>query len=588
MNTQRQGASTSATLRPRNRRLISIDDEFETVDSGSPSGTGFQNSATSTFLSSRTVSPLPSTHPSRSTSRARTPEAAQWSSKSLRGFGFGGSQTSLSTPTTGLWESSWASLQGIASAILGSDVKDPSKDKPLSSRPPRKRRPLDYTISWKSANTSPEQWGPSVNAERHVAAGSQEDRLAQLQAKKRETLLTANGHAFPDSTGKFKRRGSEDRECVSAPPPEDHERDALVYLHHVQPNDTLAGVAIKYNCPIAVFRKANRLWPNDRIQIRDVVYLPVDACGVKGRKIPEPAATSDLFVGDSNEDSTPTPTNAYHDFRSHPDPKSSQLSSITTSPSTSTSNPNPQDPPWKHDSWVVIDPFPVAVEIARLSRRTLGFFPPSRRKSVGYSDLETPSLSFDLARPRDTQPSPGPHTSPGRFTSPARRTGKSRSSSGSYFPSMLSGPGGVGTLGHEATSPGPAQDKLNQLFAPHLPNVAPRTSFESVASTSSTGIENVGGAIEGWMRKMATKAAAAVQTPPLRGRNGAGGDLIELVEGWELDGGSANADGDGDTITEERVGRARGSEREEEERMLRERFPVRGRVFEDRGKKKGV
>lgn len=85
---------------------------------------------------------------------------------------------------------------------------------------------------------------------------------------------------------------------------------------------------------------------------------------------------------------------------------------------------------------------------------------------------------------------------------------------------------------------------------------------------------------------MATKAAAAVQTPPLRGRNGAGGDLIELVEGWELDGGSG--DGDGDTITEERAGRGRGSEREEEERMLQERFPVRGRVFEDKGRRKGV
>lgn len=582
MNTQRQGPSTSATLRPRNRRLISIDDDFETVDSGSPSGTEFQDSTSSTFLSSRNASPLPSTHPSRSTSKARTPEAAPWSSKSLRGFGLGGSQANPSITATGLWESSWTSLQGIASTILGSDAKDPSKDKPSSSRSPRKRKPLDFTSSWKLANTSPEQWGPSANVERQVAAGSQEDRLAQLQAKKRQTLLTANGHAFPDSSGKFKRRGSEDRECMSAPPSEDHERDALVYLHHVQPSDTLAGVAIKYNCPIAVFRKANRLWPNDHIQIRDVVYLPVDACGVKGRKISEPPAASDRPLGDSSEDSalTPTATNAYPEFPYHPYRGSTQVSSITTSPSTTTSNPNPQEPPWKHDSWVIIDPSPVAIEIARLSRRTLGFFPPSRRKSVSYSDLETPSLSFDLSRTEEAQDSPGRHRSP------APRKDKSRSSSGSYFPSMLSGPGGVGTLGHDVTSPGPAQDKLNQLFAPHLPNVAPRTSFESVTSTSSTGIENVGGAIEGWMRKMATKAAAAVQTPPLRGRNGAGGDLIELVEGWELDGGSG--DGDGDTITEERVGRGRGSAREEEERMLQERFPVRGRVFEDKGRRKGV
>lgn len=79
------------------------------------------------------------------------------------------------------------------------------------------------------------------------------------------------------------------------------------------------------------------------------------------------------------------------------------------------------------------------------------------------------------------------------------------------------------------------------------------------------------------MRKMATKAAAAVQTPPLGGRVGEG-DLIELVEGWELDG----AGGDTDTITERTGGR------EDEERMLSERFPVRGRVFEERGRKKGA
>ena len=82
---------------------------------------------------------------------------------------------------------------------------------------------------------------------------------------------------------------------------------------------------------------------------------------------------------------------------------------------------------------------------------------------------------------------------------------------------------------------------------------------------------------------MATRAAAAVQTPPLGGKSGAG-DLIELMEGWELDGGS----GDTDTITEERQGCRRIDEREDEERMLTERFPVRGRVFEDKGRKKGV
>ena len=81
------------------------------------------------------------------------------------------------------------------------------------------------------------------------------------------------------------------------------------------------------------------------------------------------------------------------------------------------------------------------------------------------------------------------------------------------------------------------------------------------------------------MRKMATKAAAVVQTPPLGG-SGAG-DLIELVEGWELDSGS----GDANTITERRDGR-KDVDPADEERMLSERFPARGRVFEDRGRRK--
>ena len=125
--------------------------------------------------------------------------------------------------------------------------------------------------------------------------------------------------------------------------------------------------------------------------------------------------------------------------------------------------------------------------------------------------------------------------------------------------------------------PGPAQDKLNQLFAPHLPNVAPRSSFESTTSNSSTGIENVSGAIEGWVRKMATKAAAVVQ--PLEGEARKGGDLIELVESSE---GGGEDESDRGTIR----GRTSAGDRDEEERLLRERFPIRGRVFEDEGRKR--
>ena len=374
---------------------------------------------------------------------------------------------------------------------------------------------------------------------------------------------------------------SEDRVSISAPPADCEDRDALVYLHHVQPNDTLAGVTIKYHCQPAVFRKANRLWPNDSIQIKKTVFLPVDACGVKGLKMPEPAESLDLLSDGSNDDAMSTPTTSrpgWGDSTRNVKAEETPLSSVQTSPSISVSNCD--EPPWKHDSWVKIGGHPVPVEIARLPRKTLGFFPPSRRKSISYSELNTPTSSLDLPRNSYNDVSP-------------RRQRQSRSSSGSYFAQQLQGPGGVGTLGKEARSPGPAQDGLNKLFAAHLPNVAPRASFESVTSNSSTGIENVGGAIEGWVRKFATRAAASVQSPKLGGRSGVG-DLIELTDAFELEEAEEDrhGDGDGDTIrniAREEEWTGASSSRDEQERMLRERFPPRGRMFEDStSRKKGL
>ena len=110
---------------------------------------------------------------------------------------------------------------------------------------------------------------------------------------------------------------------------------------------------------------------------------------------------------------------------------------------------------------------------------------------------------------------------------------------------------------------------------------------------TGTGIENVGGAIEGWVRKMAGKAAGAIGTPPLKGAGGVG-DLIELVDAFELDG--AAMDNEVEMVggmggEEQRGGAISGfdgdGKKEERERELRERFPPRGRVFMEEGKGKG-
>lgn len=435
------------------------------------------------------------------------------------------------------------------------------------SSPDKRRRGHDEAVH-RNLSAPPAQWGPSGAANNNLGAGTREDRRAKVQAEKRKALLAAHGHVIPDNSGRYKRRGSDERNHASVPPGQDEDRDAMVYIHKVKPEDTLAGVMIKFNCPANVFRKANRLWPNDTIQVRKTVVLPVDACGVRGRRLSEPDSPSAFQDSKSTGEIMPTPTGTQAPWADlHDTPSETPLSSIPTSPSISVTFSNSEEPPWKHDAWVMIDGFTDAVEIARLSRRTLGYFPRSRRKSATFSDLETPSQSLDLPR--------------GSFqSSPPRQKTKSRSSSGSYFAHQLQGPGGVGTMGKNVHSPGPAQDGLNKLFASHLPYVAPRSSFESLHSASShgNGIENIGGAVEGWVRKLATKAAHKVQ-PGTHGGNSGVGNLIELSEdAFEI--GEDEYDTRRNTITSASAsaGSGVGAWSAEQERLLQERFARRGRV----------
>lgn len=133
-------------------------------------------------------------------------------------------------------------------------------------------------------------------------------------------------------------------------------------------------------------------------------------------------------------------------------------------------------------------------------------------------------------------------------------------------------------MGTNVRSPGPAQDGLNKMFAAHLPNLAPKESSESLRSSVSHGdggIEKMGGAIEGWVRKIATKAQTSFQPPTPSGQSGAG-DLIELSEDvfdLRVDGSERENEAEG------RRNKITGWTAKEQEQMLHERFPPRGRVF---------
>lgn len=557
--------STGSTIRPRKGRLISYTDDSD----AEPLSTNISRSgsnATSPFPS-RGVSPLPKSHPSRPHGSAAS-DSSRKVNNSGRASDFGTS--SISQPSTavgsGLWGSSWSSLQGLASNVLGGDttsVRNKKSNGVFSTQSSRKRlpKPVGHHRAVSNAATSLE-WGPSVNSSIHVAAGTKEDRQAYVQAKKRETLLSAGVHASLDSIGRFKRRDS-DETASSAPPAEEQDRDALVYVHHVKPEDTLAGVMIKYGCQPPVFRKVNRFWPNDNIQIRKVVLLPVDACTARGRKV---SASSELdLLGD---DMVEEPINSIRPTTHESREVSESVLQGSETPLSVATEPA-EEPLWKHESWVQIDNIPGSVEIGRVPRRTLGFFPPSRRKSITFSDLDTPSTSLDIPR------------LPSLNTSPASRPRRDRSSSGTAFANHLKGPGGVGTLGKAATGPGPGMDSLNKMFAHHLPNVAPRSSFESTHSNTSTGIDKVGGTLEGWVRSMATNAAKIMEPPA--GSQSRMGDLIELDDAFTDDANDGNVT---TMLMEDDAGIGKGSPRVDQEALLRERFPPRGRMLESEARRK--
>ena len=565
-------ASSSTTLRPRNRRRTNEEDDGVT-NTSTPKLNWFGDSSQS-LNSSRAASPIPHAYPPRSTKTASNVERSHSPKHFLESPKVLGSRTTPSTFASGLWESSWSSLQEIASTLIGNDSS--RRISPVRSAQ-RRRKPAEST-SGEFPSATPASWGPSGLGDKQLGRGTQEERRAQVQARKREALLAANSHVLPDNAGRYKRRDSDDGNAVPVTPCENGDRDALVYLHKVKPGDTLAGVMIKYNCNANMFRRANRLWPNDSIQVRKMVVLPVDACGIKGQRLPEPDGSVGPFGDGLNGELMPTPTTMqapWGDLHMTPKDRETPLSSIPASPSISITLSNPEDPPWKHDSWVKIDGFSDAVEIARLSRRTLGYFPPSRRKSQTFSDLETPPASLDLPRSSYQSSSPQGHIA------------KSRSRSGSF----LQGPGGVGTMGRNVRSPGPAQDGLSKLLAKHLPDVAPRSSFESTHSSSShsNGIENIGGAVEGWVRKLAAKAANTVQPPPPGGTSGVG-DLIELSEdAFEIGSDDERTnERRRDTVTNANARSDVGVWSAEQERILQERFPPRGRVFaESRSRERG-
>lgn len=287
-----------------------------------------------------------------------------------------------------------------------------------------------------------------------------------------------------DVSGRFKKRRSDEDLRGSAAQSEDTD-EHLVYIHHVQPSDTYAGVVLRYRCREDAFRRANGLWSRDNtyIQARKWLALPVDACEIRGR----PCGGAPSYHSSSSGDVdllAPTPEAATQVVD---DP----FSTRQTPEHQQTSQTFDEDRPWTHVRWVAIDNFPAPVEIARVPRKALGYFPPRRKKSLHtMSSLSTPRGSTDVP-PSITLGSEVDHAqSPGGARSRRLSTlsAASRSVPGDldnpHRPAWMRRPGGVGSLHGRVR--GPERDYFNSWTRKHLPGL----NIESLPSMSVMGSES--------------------------------------------------------------------------------------------------
>lgn len=541
-------ASDSSSVRPRNRRLLSSledDDNNQVDDDGDNIKTPTLSSGLFSAFSpsnSRTGSPLLTARSIITPNRAASP-------------------ANVGAFLSDSWNQSWASVQGLASSFISGDDSQRNGTRSQSSTRAGPRP---------SSRAGLGAWGPAPPSKKpgidDVAAGSLAEREAALKAARKASILESHAgvNGGLDITGKHKRRNSDETASEPAPPEE-----YLVYTHKVQPNDTYAGLILRYQCREDAFRKANGLWSRDSVQTRKWLTIPVDACEIRGRPCEPPSWHNTERV----DHLAPTP--AVEDESSGVDTTHDDFFSRPMNGKQSEAKPTvEEDKPWTHVRWVKIDTFQEPVEIARVSRKAMGYFPPRRRKSMRTtSSLSTPRQSFDLSSNPPGSPEDGssrrhsmlsnrPQISTTTMSSP----GRVRYDSNDNLPQWMRRPGGVGSMGRNVRAPGPDKDAFTSWTKKHLPGLniegLPSMSvmgtetahfgFKSessglvenhlgqgqdttASSRQGTGLDKAAAAVESWLRGALSRQPG---TPLIgaRGRPDRDGDLIELTDTGSDDG----------------------------------------------------
>lgn len=539
-------SAATTTSRPRQRRAGSAG----LGDDGSKSrstSTSLLAAGPTSSSSSRRVSPTPS---SRNPSSSRASDTSPWI--------VGGGGASSSSLGKGLWDSglapAWASVQGFASSILsGESPYGSDTDRQEENNRNRARRPT-HRLEHTSPRQAPEAWGPEPPSSKQkprlddVAAGSMAEREAALKARRTASVLESHEgvNGGLDVAGKFKRRSSDENLRGSNATQSQEPEEYLAYIHHVQPSDTYAGIVLKYRCREDAFRKANGLWSRDNIQIRNFLVIPVDACEIKGRTCGPPTYYSqdvDLLATTPGKGGSSKDVDDF--FSPSPNGKVAE-------------QPPPMEDahPWTHVRWVALESFKTPVEIARVSRRSTGYFPPRRKKSVhtnttlstprGSVDLPGINLAESIDSPSSTssrrlsglsnRPQGAGHAYSASVPSPSSRSRGGSVGQDEHRPAWMRRPGGVGSLGKTVRAPGPEKDYFNLFARKHFPGIG----IDSLPSMSVMGSETArfgfdpeaNGIVESPFEggRDATSAAAAAAAA---GNNGTGLEqAAATVEMW--------------------------------------------------------
>lgn len=550
---------SDVTSRPRNRRVAGSNNPASVTSS-----TSLFASAESTTSPTRGVSPIPSARLSSQRTGGRSSPVSSTFGKGL---------------LDGSWTTSWSSVQGFASSLLsgGESAYDGGPDGDRTGKGSRPRRTLQSVSNSNVARKLPDNWGPAPpNNSRpqleDVAAGSLAQREAKLKALKTASVLESHEgvNGGLDVTGKFKRRSSD--ENIRGTAHDQEVEDHMVYVHHVQPGDTYAGIVLRYRCREDVFRKANGLWSRDNLQVKKWLVIPVDACDVRGRPCDGPS-----FYSQQVDLLAPTP-DAWRE-----EPSLGDFFAASNGKAPEKPKAEEEEYPWTHVRWVTIDTFKSPVEIGRMSRKALGYFPPRRKKSLHtVSTLSTPRGSMDvpsITLSSEVIESPGstsslrhslltsrpPHATAYGASTPTSSRSRVGSGDDDLRPAWMKRPGGVGTMSKSVRAPGPDKDYFNSWTRKHLPGLNIETlpsmsvmgseqaqfgftneepaaivesPFEQGRDLESTtrqgsGFDKAAATIETWLRGAFARRPSTPMLGPHRGRQlpeEGEGDLIELAD----------------------------------------------------------